>query len=259
MARRLRPVLLMLLIPAGLYAGLCLLMFLTQRSQIYYPVREAAAAPVAAAMLVDVGEARLKVWTVAGPGRAALLYFGGNAEDVGASIGRFAERLPDHSLYFVNYRGYGGSSGEPSERALVADAIALYDHLRTRYAEIHVLGRSLGSGVAVQLASERDVDRLALVTPFDSLVNVARVHVPWLPVGLLMRDRFDSASRAPAVASATLIVVAESDEIVPRGRSDALVRAFRERPRVVVLEGARHNGIDLDPRYLDEVGAFLGG
>lgn len=258
MARRLRPLLLVLLIPAALYAGLCLLMFLTQRSQIYYPVPEAAAAPGAVPMLLEDGAARLKVWTVAGQGHAALLYFGGNAEDVGASIGRFAERLPEHSLYFVNYRGYGGSTGEPSERALVADAIALYDRLRTRYADIHVLGRSLGSGVAVQLASERDVGRLALVTPFDSLVNVARTHFPWMPVGLLMRDRYDSASRAPAIVSEALIVIAESDEIIPRARSDALVRAFRESPRVVVLEGARHNEIDLDPRYLDEVASFLG-
>lgn len=249
--------LLLLLLPAGLYAGLCLLMFLTQRSQIYYPVRESMAQGASVLRFAAEG-ADLKVWTVKRPGRAALIYFGGNAEDVGASIGRFADRLPEHSLYFVNYRGYGGSTGKPSERALVADAIALYDHLRRGYEEIHVLGRSLGSGVAMQLASEREVRRLALVTPFDSLANVASAHLPWMPVGLLMRDRYDSVGHAPLVASESLIVVAEADEIIPRARSDALARAFRESPRVVVLEGARHNEIDLDPRYLGEVTAFLG-
>jgi hypothetical protein len=74
-----------------------------------------------------------------------------------------------------------------------------------------------------------------------------------------MLDRYDSASRAPAVSAGTLVVIAENDEIIPRARSDALVDDLRPRPRVVVLEGARHNEIDLDPRYLDEVVAFLGG
>lgn len=247
-----------LLVPASLYAGLCLLLFLTQRSQIYFPVRESAA-PGATPMQFAGNGATIKVWTVERPGPAALLYFGGNAEDVGASIGVFAERLPDYSLYFVNYRGYGGSSGRPSEAALVEDAIALYDRLRSTHAEISVVGRSLGSGVAVQLASVRDVRRLVLITPFDSLVNVARAHFRWLPVGLLMLDRFDSASLAPAIAADVLVVIAEADEIVPRGRSDALVDAFRSRPRLVVLEGERHNEIDLDPRYLDGIADFLDG
>jgi fermentation-respiration switch protein FrsA (DUF1100 family) len=239
MARQVRQALLYLLVPAGLYAALCVLMFFTQRSQIYFPVRESAV-PGATPMLFAGDGARIKVWTVERPGPAALLYFGGNAEDVGASIGVFARRLPDHSLFFVNYRGYGGSTGEPSERALVADAIGLYDRLRARYPDVSVIGRSLGSGVAVQLAAARRLERLALVAPFDSLVNV------------------DSASRASAITAETQVVIAEADEIVPRASSDSLVDAFRIPPRVVVLESARHNDLDLDPRYLDEVVTFLG-
>jgi pimeloyl-ACP methyl ester carboxylesterase len=229
MAPRLRAFLVPLLLPLALYLGICLLMFLTQRSQIYFPVRESSA-PGATAMRLALDGAEIKVWAVERPGRAALLYFGGNAEDVGASIGRFAGRLPAHSLYFVNYRGYGGSGGSPSERALVDDAFALYDRLRARHGEISVVGRSLGSGVAVRLASEREV---------------------------LMRDRFDSASLAPAIAAETLVVIAGEDEIIPRARSEALVAAFRDRPRVVVLEGSGHNDIDLDPQYLDELAKFL--
>jgi uncharacterized protein len=247
----------LLLTLAALYAGLCLLLFVTQRSQMYFPVPDSDA-PGATPVRFAIDGAEIKVWTVDRPSRMALLYFGGNAENVGASIGRFAERLPAHALYFVNYRGYGGSSGRPSERALVGDAIALYDRLRARHAEIAVVGRSLGSGVAVQLASQREVSRLVLVTPFDSLVNVARAHFQWLPVGLLMLDRFDSARRAPAIKGPALVVIAESDEVIPRARSDALVAALPSPPRVVVLEDARHNDIDLDPRYLDELAIFLG-
>ena len=90
MAQHLRQVFLLLLVPAGLYAVLCLLMFLTQRSQMYFPVRESAV-PGATPMLFAANGAEIKVWTVERPGPAALLYFGGNAEDVGASIGPFAD------------------------------------------------------------------------------------------------------------------------------------------------------------------------
>jgi pimeloyl-ACP methyl ester carboxylesterase len=256
MPRRLRALVLPVLILAALYLGLCLLMFLTQRSQIYFPVRESAAAG-ASALPFESDGATLRIWTVERAGPAALIYFGGNAEDVGASIGVFAARLPDHSLYFVNYRGYGGSTGRPSEDALVGDAIALYDRLHARHPEISVLGRSLGSGVAVQLAGERHVERLVLVTPFDSLVNVARAHFSWLPVALLMIDRYDSGARAQSVGAPVLVVAAEADEIVPRARTDALIDAFKIRPRVIVLNGARHNDLDLDPAYLREVVDFL--
>src|SRR5262245_11232366 len=256
MGRRARVVLLLLLLPAGLYAALCVLLFFVQRSMIYFPVRESAA-PGATALRFETEGADLKVWSVQRPGPDALLYFGGNAEDVGASIGRFADRLPGTSLYFVNYRGYGGSTGSPSERALVADAIAIYDRLRERHRDISVLGRSLGSGVAVQLARRRELRRLALVTPFDSLVRVAADQMRWFPVGLLLRDRYDSAASIPAISAGSLVVGAGSDEVIARARTDALIAAFRTPPRVIVLAGATHNTVDLDPRYLEELATFL--
>jgi pimeloyl-ACP methyl ester carboxylesterase len=101
------------------------------------------------------------------------------------------------------------------------------------------------------------VDRLVLVTPFDSLVNVARAHFPWLPVRLLMLDRYDSAARAAGIQAPALVVIAEADEIIPRVRTDALTDAFSVRPRVLVLNGAGHNDLDLDPSYLREVAGFL--
>jgi uncharacterized protein len=253
----LRNLLAVLLLPLGVYASLCLLLYLTQRSQIYFPVPEAEASGGEAARIAVDG-AELKLWTVTRPGPKALLYFGGNAEDVGAGVAAFSSIFPGHTLYFVNYRGYGGSSGSPTEAALVADAVALYDSLRPRHRSISVLGRSLGSGVAIQLAAVREIDRLVLLTPFDSLVTVARAHFPWIPVALLLRDRYDSASLAHAVRADTLVVVAGSDEIVPRASSDALVAAFAPgRARVVVLDGAGHNEIDESPRFRAELARFL--
>jgi len=239
------------------YAALCLWLYFTQRSQIYFPAPESNP-PGARSIRVATGGAMLKVWVVERAGPRALIYFGGNAEDVSGSLPSFESAFPDHSLYLVNYRGYGGSSGKPSESALFVDATAVYDHVHVRHPEISVLGRSLGSGVAVHLASVREIRRLVLVTPYDSLVNVARTHFPLFPVALLIRDRYDSASRARRTSAPVLAVIAGDDEIIPRARSDALVAAFPEsRIQVTVLEGATHNSLDIFPGYLRAVSNFL--
>lgn len=229
------------------YGVLCAWVFFTQRGQIYFPT-PVSEAPGAQVLWVESQGERIKVWTVPRPGGRALLYFGGNAEDVAGNVELFAEAFPDRSLYLVNYRGYGGSSGRPSEAGLVADALAVFDLVQTRHAAVAVavMGRSLGSGVAVQLAAARPVERLVLVTAFDSLVNVARDYFRWLPVGLLMRDRYDSARWAPRVSAPVLVVIAGEDEIIPRERSDELAATFAPgQARVVVVPGVGHNTLDL--------------
>lgn len=246
----------LLAVPLGIYAGFCLLMFLTQRSQIYFPVGESSA-PGASSLSLARDGVEVKIWVVSRPGPRALLYFGGNAEDVAGSVGSFSQAFPAHSLYLMNYRGYGGSSGRPSEPALVDDAVALYDELEPRHAEISVIGRSLGSAVAMQLASRREVRDLVLISPFDSLVNVARFHMPYLPVRLLLLDRYDSATVAARIDARTLIVVAGADEIIPRARSEALAAAFASPPQVSVVEGARHNDLDRHPQFLAGIRRFL--
>lgn len=252
-----RNLLVLLLFPAGVYVALCLLLFAVQRSQMYFPVREANR-PGAQSIRVKSGEESLKVWVVERPGPRAILYFGGNAEDVSLNLPSFAAAFPDHSLYLVNYRGYGGSSGRPSERALLADATAVYDQVVARHPEVSVIGRSLGSGIAVHLASARNVQRLALVSPFDSMVNVAREHYPWLPVALLMLDRYESAAKAPAIRAPVLIVIAADDEIIPARRSDALAAAFAPtQVSVARLPGATHNSLDLFPQYLESLAEFM--
>ena len=241
------------------YGLLCAWVFFTQRGQIYFPTPESQH-PSAEQLWIESQGERIKVWVVARPGGRALLYFGGNAEDVAGNIESFAAAFADRSLYLVNYRGYGGSSGRPSEAGLVADALAVFDHVQRENPVVAVMGRSLGSGVAVRLAAERPVERLVLVTPFDSLVKLARHYFRWLPVGLLMRDRYESARRVPQVSAPVLVVIAGEDEIIPRDRSDALAAAFGPgQARVVVVPGVGHNTLDLLPQYLASVQAFLAG
>jgi len=252
-----RSLLILALLVATAYLSLCAWLFFTQRSQIYFPVPESNP-PGAQSIRLQSGDATLKIWVIERPGPRAVVYFGGNAEDVSANLASFASAFPEHSLYLVNYRGYGGSTGSPSESALVADANAVYDHLHGRYPEISVMGRSLGTGIAVQLAASRELRRLVLVTPSDSLANVAGAHFPMFPVAFLMRDRYDSVNRVRAIRTPVLAVIAGDDEIIPRARSEALVNSFpQSQIRVTLLDGATHNSIDLYPGYLRAVGDFL--
>ena len=252
-----RTVFSLLSLVAVVYLGLITWVYVTQRTHIYFPVPEALN-PGAEALWVESEGERIKVWHVARDRPQALIYFGGNAEDVAGNIETLSAAFPEHSLFLVNYRGYGGSSGRPTETGLRADALAIFDRVRELHPDIAVMGRSLGSGVAVALASQRPVERLVLVTAYDSLVNVAREYFGWLPVGLLLKDRYESARLAPRIEARVLIVIAADDEIISRPRSEALVAAFAPgQARIEVIAGAGHNTLDLSPRYLGAIQRFL--
>jgi len=255
MRRRLAAMLPTLSAIALIYGAVCALLFFAQRSLLYFPVP--GAQPAGAERIdLPVPGATLCVWTRPASGPDALIYFGGNAEDVGQNFAGFAAALPRHALYLVNYRGYGGSTGAPTEDALFADALAVHDHVRARHASVAVAGRSLGSGVAVHLARERPVSRLVLITPYDSIANVAAGIYPFLPVRWLIRDRFDSASRIAGVRAPALVVIAERDEVIRRARSDALVAKFPAgQARVEVVRGATHNDLEYEALLADFLGS----
>ena len=250
---------------AAIYLSLCAFLYSTQRTQMYFPTAESHHADVPTLRVESAG-ASLKIWALGArasdPAADALIYFGGNGEDVAGNIAEFSLAFADRAVYLVNYRGYGGSSGSPTEQGLFADSEAVFDLVRARHpdAAIAVMGRSLGSGVAIHLAAARAVERLVLVTPFDSLINVAREHFPWFPMALLMRDRYESIEqvRSGRVRTATFIVIAQDDEVVPAARGEALAAAFPAgQARVLRINGATHNSIGLFPQYLQSVTAFL--
>jgi pimeloyl-ACP methyl ester carboxylesterase len=163
----------------------------------------------------------------------------------------FSQAFPDHAIYLLHYRGYGGSSGKPSQDAIFSDALALFDQVHAAHPDITVIGRSLGSGVAVYLASRRPVARLVLVTPFDSVEDIAKRQFPFIPVRWILRDTFESWRYAPSVTAPTLIVAAERDEVIPRESTELLRSRFQIGVvSFVVLPGAGHNTISYSPRYL---------
>ncbi|MBK8321971.1 MAG: alpha/beta hydrolase [Betaproteobacteria bacterium] len=192
---------------------------------------------------------------------AVVLYFGGNAEEATHHLKESARLYGPRAVVAVNYRGYGRSTGKPGEAVLVADALLAYDRLLARTdldtGRIAVHGRSLGSGIAVALAGARPVKALVLTTPFDSLTAVARGQYPWAPVGLLLRHRFDSISRAPELRHPVLVVSAAGDDVIPPAHADRLAAAWGGTVQALRLPHRGHNDLFLDPLYGPAIAAFL--
>jgi pimeloyl-ACP methyl ester carboxylesterase len=234
---------------AGLYVLICGVLFIYQRSLIYFPQprsdREASTL-----MTLPVGAETIHVSMHPHYGHKALIYFGGNAEDVSLDIPHLINAFPESAIYALHYPGYGGSSGTPSQQAIFVDALALFEKVQSEHSDVTVVGRSLGSGVAVWLASQRPVARLVLVTPFDALADAAENQFPFLPVRWLLLDKFESRRYAPLVTAPTRIIVAEDDEIVPRSSSDHLSKRFREGiVSFTVLPQVSHNTVQTSAQY----------
>lgn len=230
-------------VAAAVYLGICVVLFVFQRSLIYFPQPRTAGDSQSTMRLTVDGEALVvSVRPHAGP--KAIVYFGGNAEDVSQNLAPFSEWFPDHALFLLHYRGYGGSTGQPTEEGNHRDAAALFRKVQAGHPDIVVIGRSLGSGVAVRLVSEQTASRLVLVTPYDSIEGLAAGAYPYFPVGWLLRDKYDSGRYASRLTLPTTLVVAERDEVIPRASTDKLFARFGKGiASMVVIRGVGHNTI----------------
>ncbi|MGA2549892.1 MAG: alpha/beta fold hydrolase [Burkholderiaceae bacterium] len=231
------------------YVCFCAVLCVFQRSMIYFP-QALDSADAKSLTMLDVSGAKLVLSTRPHAGASALIYFGGNAEEVSSNLPSLSAAFPDHAIYLLHYRGYGGSSGAPTEEALQKDALAVFDWVHAQHPSILVIGRSLGSGVAVYLASLRPVARLVLVTPYDSIEELAAMRFPYVPVRWLLRDKFESFRYAPKITAPTTIVEAEHDEIIPAASTERLFSRFPKGVATLhVVSGAGHNSVSDDPSY----------
>ena len=259
---------LLLALVAG-YLGLTGLVWLSQESLMFHP------RPVAGGVRPPVGWRLEEVALTAGDGtrlagvlvippgeRASLvIYFGGNAEEVTEGALSVREDYGDRAVLLMNYRGYGKSEGRPGERALVSDALQIFDwaaqHPAIDASRIALHGRSLGSGVAVPVAAQRPVRCVLLTSPFGSAVDVAREIYPWLPVALMMRHPFDSSRLAPTVRAPLLVLVGEDDSIIAPHHSERLAAAWGGSVERVSFRGIGHNDLQVHPGYAAAMRAFL--
>jgi uncharacterized protein len=245
---------LLMVVSAGYVCGLVAL-FLAQRSFLF-PVPttqrispQQAGFPAAEEhVLTTTDGEQVIVWHVpAMPGRPVILYFHGNGDYLAGFFGRFRDITADGTgIVALSYRGYAGSSGQPSERGLLQDAAAAYAFTAARYGadKIVVWGFSLGSGVAVALAADRPVGKLILEAPFSSIVDVAASAFWFAPVRLLMRDQFRSGERIARVKAPLLVMHGAQDPTIPIVFGERLFGLAREPKQFVRFAEGGHNDLD---------------
>jgi fermentation-respiration switch protein FrsA (DUF1100 family) len=256
----------------ALVLALIALAWLFQRRLIYLPDRGAVppaptVLPTGRDVAFDTTDGlRLAGWFVpaAGHSRATVLVLNGNAGNRAARVPLAAElSRAGLSVLLLDYRGYGGNAGIPSEQGLLADARAARAYLATRGdvdpARLVYFGESLGAAVAVQLAVERPPMALVLRSPFTSLADVGRVHYPFLPVRLLLRDRYASVEQVGGLRCPVLVLAGDRDGIVPWEQSRRLAEAAAGPKRFVLIPNAGHNSLELlaGRRLIGEVVHFV--
>ena len=234
------------------YLGICLFFWIAQRSFIYLPRPETP--DHATAVRLQLPDATLRISQRLHDGPGAVVYFGGNAEDVAFTVPELAAAFPDRAIYALHYRGYCGSSGRPTEAALRRDALAVFDLVDAEHADTMVIGRSLGSSLAIQLAAERPVSRLVLIAPFNSILSIASRVAPFLPMRLLLKDKYESWRFAPHVHCPTLVLAAADDELVPMADTNQLLGGFGPGiAQLRVIDGADHNSLSDTSEFWDAV------
>lgn len=201
----------------------------------------------------------LKGWIVNKNRDNAIYYFGGNGEEVSYMIDQ-AKEMKDYAFVLINYRGYGESQGEASQKSLFSDSEEIYRQIQEEYhySKVIIMGRSLGSGVALHLADCIQPDGLILVTPYDRMANIAKGQIPPIfPVSLLLQDKYESDKIAKEIKTPTIILMAENDTIVPNENTLALAKEFPDPVPIITIPGAGHNSISATAEYWESIRNFL--
>lgn len=235
------------------YVALVAVMYLAQRRLMYFP-ESARTAPAEAgfpeaeeiALEAADGE-RLLAWHVAPrAGRFVIVYYHGNGGALRHRPWRYRPLTADGTgLVALSYRGYGGSSGHPSEQGLIADGRAAYDFAAARYGagRIVLWGESLGSGVAIAIAAERPVRAVVLEAPFTSTVDIAAAIYPVIPVRWLMKDQFRSDERIGGIRAPLLVMHGARDRVVPIRYGERLFERAPEPKRFVRFPRGGHEDL----------------
>ena len=248
--------------------GIPVAAWFAQEKLIFFPQPIAATAHLPARSVplevVAADGTRLRGWSVKGAvaPAPAVIYFGGNAEEVSWTLSDV--RWPrEWSIIGVNYRGYGASEGAPGQTALESDALGIHDAVVRRddvdVRRIVMFGRSLGTAIAVHVAAMRPdaVAGAVLASPYDSMTAIGKLHYPWLPVSLLLRHPFDALDDAKRNRMPLLAIVGESDSIIPPERSRVLYDTWVGPKTWLAIPGADHNDLGEREEFWQSVATFL--
>jgi hypothetical protein len=267
----------LLAVALGAYLILFLLVFffqdtLANETNTFFQPRSLSAEAAAALASSDVEPiefatpdgAMLRGWLVKNSGaeRAPLvIYFDGSGSEASQMI-PYVRAFDGWSVALVNYRGFGQSTGTPSQKRALADAALIYDALTQRpdvdSERVIAMGYSLGTGVAVDLAAQRPVAGVVLVAPYDSMSLIGLKQSPlFAPLSGIMHRYFDSMSWAPSISAPVLVLIGASDAAVPPALSQRLAAAWGGEATVEVYEGENHDLLLHDNDSWSDIAAFL--
>jgi esterase/lipase len=239
------------------YVGIGAYLYVYQKQFLYHP--SADIKTNYSGLVLEQKSAKVYVHVLNEGHENAILYFGADSESMAKSSDYISQQFPHFTCYLMDYRSFGSSTGEPSERALYKDALKLYDTIQTKHKRISIGGRSLGSGIAMYVAAHRKVSKLALITPYESIVAIAQERYPLYPVSLLLTERYDSLNMVKAIDATTFIVMAENDRVIPKVHTQKLIDAFsKEQLTVAVIKNRGHIDISSDERYYKIMQDFIG-
>lgn len=257
-----KPVIVLLAIAAIVYAAIAGIVYFKQRSFLYFPsqeIRKSAPGFQTVKFRTNDGLTLAAGYHAAQVGRPTLLAFHGNAADW-QSMAHSLRPLIDrgYGVLSVEYRGYQGNPGNPSEVGIYEDGRAALRWLGSNGVppgQVVAVGNSLGSGVAVQLATETPMRALVLVSPMSSMVRLASAQMSWLPVNLLLRDRYDNLAKLPVVEVPIMILHGGSDTVIPIREGRML--ASRNRAAILVEFPRVGHELMYDPVVESSITRFL--
>lgn len=238
------------------YAGIVAGMYLLQRQVLYYPAKSGMTTEMLGAwgieeiFLTAADGIRLQAWWLSGEeGLPVLIYYHGNAGNLENRLDKLAAfRNAGFSVLALSYRGYGKSEGSPHEAGLYMDAWAALDYVQREKGvdlqRVMLYGESLGSGVAIQMATEYALGGVVLEAPYTSVVRRGAEIYPWLPVKYLMKDQYNSIGKIAQVKAPLLIFHNETDHVIPIRHGRALFAAANEPKQAYWLNGRSH--VDFD-------------
>lgn len=247
-----RFVVVVLAFAAVIYCFAATYLYVFQRSFVFKPTGELASPankglPSVASDTVMMNDGtNVTVWRAEPTvqGAPTVLYFHGNSGNISTRSARYREIIDSgYGLYAPTYRGYAGAEGQPSEAALVGDALEHFDRLSKETRDIVIHGESLGTGVATALAAQRDAQALILEAPYTATVDIAAESYPWLPVSLLMKDQFRSRDWIEQVSEPVLIIHGTNDAVIPFEHGQALFDRAGDPKTFLAVEGAGHSDL----------------
>lgn len=249
-----------------IYFSLCAALYFFQDSFIFFPPKpdlQWYEKLKSYEYFIQTDSAKLQGWKISNENinqHTAIIYFGGNAEEVSYNL-EDARRYSAKHLFFTNMPGFGGSTGKPSEQSFFGSALQAFDHIIQKNNlnpdNIFIMGRSLGSSVATYVASQRKSKGLILITPFDSVEKIAQNQYKLFPVKLLLKHKFKTEVFIDKVKSPILIIATDNDGVIPAANLANLYQPRIEKIKLLKINESDHVSISHSEKYFSYINEFI--